>query len=57
MAVLFAAGTIATYVLLCVYASAGLQRLKFGAVERYGEVSSGAVIVLVGFAFWLWPVL
>jgi hypothetical protein len=57
MAVLFAAGTIATYVLLCVYASAGLQRLKFGAVERYGEVASGAVIALVGFAFWLWPVL
>jgi hypothetical protein len=57
MAVLFAAGTIATYVALCVSSSAGLQRLQFGAVERYGEVLSGVVIALVGLAFWLWPVL
>jgi ABC-type nickel/cobalt efflux system permease component RcnA len=56
MAAVFAASTVATYVLLCVSASAGLQRLRFGAVERYGEVLSGVVVALVGLAFWIWPV-
>ncbi len=53
----FAASTIATYVLLCVSSAAGLQRVRLGALERYGEVLSGALIVLVGIAFWLWPML
>ena len=57
MALVFSASTIATYVLLCVYSSAGLQRLHFGAFERYGEVLSGAFISLVGVAFWLGRVL
>ena len=57
MALVFSASTIATYVLLCVTSSAGLQRLRFGAFERYGEVLSGAFISLVGVTFWLWPVL
>jgi nickel/cobalt transporter (NicO) family protein len=57
MAVVFALSTIATYVLLCVYSAAGLQRIKLGAVERYGEVLSGAFIALVGIAFWVWPIL
>jgi hypothetical protein len=57
MSVVFAATTIATYVLLCVYSTAGLQRMRLGPVERYGEVLSGAFIALVGVAFWLWPVL
>lgn len=57
MAVVFALGTIATYVLLCVYSTAGLQRVRFRALERYGEVLSGAVMALVGVAFWVWPVL
>ena len=35
----------------------GKQRLRLGAVERYGEVLGGALIALVGVAFWLWPVL
>ena len=52
-----AVSTIATYVLLCVYSTAGLQRIHLGAFERYGEVLSGAFIALVGVAFWLWPVL
>lgn len=38
MAVVFAISTIATYVLLCVYSTAGLQRVRLGAVKRYGEV-------------------
>ena len=54
---MFAASTIATYVLLCVSSTAGLQRVRLGAVERYGEVLSGALIMIVGVAFWLWPVL
>jgi hypothetical protein len=57
MSVVFAATTIATYVLLCVYSAAGLQRVSLGPVERYGEVLSGGFIAVVGFAFWLWPVL
>jgi hypothetical protein len=56
MAIVFAISTIATYVLLCVYSTAGLQRVRLGAVERYGEVLSGAFIALVGLAFWTWPV-
>jgi hypothetical protein len=54
MAAVFAASTIATYVLLCVYSAAGLQRVNFGAFERYGEVLSGAFIVLVGL-LWIVP--
>jgi hypothetical protein len=56
MSVIFGATTIATYVLLSVYSVAGLQRVKLGAFERYGEVLSGAFIALVGLAFWIWPV-
>ena len=57
MSVVFAVSTIATYVLLCVYSTASLQRVQLGAFERYGEVLSGAFIALVGVAFWIWPVL
>ncbi len=57
MAAVFALSTIATYVLLCVSSTAGLERLRFGALERYGEVLSGGFIALVGVAFWLWPVI
>jgi hypothetical protein len=57
MSVVFALSTIVTYVSLCVYSTAGLQRVKLGAVEQYGEVLSGAFIALVGIAFWMWPVL
>jgi len=57
MAVVFAISTIATYVLLCVYSTGGLQRVRFGAIERYGEVLSGAFIASVGLIFWFFPVL
>ena len=57
MSVVFAAASIATYVLLCVYSTAGLQRVSLGPVERYGEVLSGGFIALLGVGFWLWPVL
>ncbi len=57
MAVVFAISTIATYMLLCVYSTAGLQRVRLGAFERYGEVLSGAFIALVGVAFSIWSVL
>lgn len=57
MAAVFALSTIATYMLLCVYSTAGLQRLRLGTFERYGEVLSGAFIALVGVVFYLWPVL
>jgi hypothetical protein len=57
MGVVFAISTIATYILLCVYSTAGLQRVRLGVFERYGEVLSGVFIALVGIAFWIWPVL
>ena len=56
MALVFAISTIATYMLLCVYSTAGLQRVRLGTFERYGEVLSGAFIALVGVAFWIWPI-
>ena len=57
MSLVFAATTIVTYVLLCVYSTAGLQRVSLGPLERYGEVLSGAFIATVGVVFWVWPVL
>lgn len=57
MSVVFAACTIATYVVLSVYSASGLQRLKLGPLERYGEVISGAFIALIGVAFGLWSAL
>jgi hypothetical protein len=40
-----------------VHSTARLQRVGLGALERYGEVLSGAFIALVGLAFWIWRVL
>ncbi|HUC11009.1 MAG TPA: hypothetical protein VL985_11380 [Stellaceae bacterium] len=57
MAAVFALATIATYVGLCVYSKIGLQRLRLGSIERYGEVLSGVVIGSVGIVFGLWPAL
>lgn len=57
MAIMFAISTIATLVLLCVYSAAGLQRVRLGSFERSGEVLSGAIIVLVGLASGVGPVL
>ena len=54
MSVVFAASTIATYVLLCVSSTVGLRRIRFSRFERYGEVLSGSVIAIVGAAFWVW---
>ncbi len=57
MAIAFAVSTISTYVVLCVSSAAGLQRLRFGAFERYGEVLSGTFIAAVGIVFLAFPVL
>ncbi len=57
MALLFAASTIATYVVLCTLSARGLERVRLGPLERYGEVLSGGFIALVGLVFWVWPVL
>jgi len=57
MSLVFAVSTIATYMVLCVASVAGLERVKLGAIEQYGEVLSGTFIALVGVAFWIWPVL
>jgi len=53
MSVCFAVSTIVTYVVLCTLSRAALERLHLGPLERYGEVLSGALIVLVGIAFML----
>ena len=57
MSLVFAATTIATYMVLCVFSTAGLKRVSLGPLERYGEVLSGGFIALLGLAFWIWPVL
>lgn len=57
MAGVFALCTIATYALLCVYSTAGLQRVRLGSIERYGEVLSGAFIAIIGLVFGLGTVL
>lgn len=51
MSLCFGVSTIATYVALCTISSSALERLHLGPLERYGEVLSGAVIVLVGIVF------
>lgn len=53
----FALSTIVTYLALSVYSAAGLRRLDLGSFEKYGEALSGALIVLVGFVFLVFPVL
>jgi ABC-type nickel/cobalt efflux system permease component RcnA len=57
MSLVFAAATMATYVVLCVASLASLKRISLGPMETYGEVLSGAFIALVGLVFWLWPLL
>lgn len=52
MSVVFAASTIATYVLLCLTSMSGLQRLNLGPLERYGEVISGFFIAALGGVFY-----
>lgn len=54
MAIGFAVSTIATYVGLCVLSTIGLKKLRFGPLERYGELLSGLTIALVGVLFWIW---
>jgi hypothetical protein len=51
MAVLFAASTIGTYVVLSVSSVSGLRRLDLGPFERYGEVISGVLMALIGIGF------
>jgi hypothetical protein len=57
MSLVFAASTILTYVGLCVASLAGLENVKLGPLEHYGEVLSGLFIAAVGVAFWVWPIL
>ena len=57
MAILFAASTIATYVILCVYSQTGLKHVEFPAFEKYGEVLSGAFIAVLGAVFLIWPLI
>jgi ABC-type nickel/cobalt efflux system permease component RcnA len=51
MSLVFARGTIATYVTLSVAALLGLGRVGMGRFERYGEVLSGGFIAFVGLVF------
>jgi hypothetical protein len=51
MSIAFATSTIVTYVALCTASGAVLERLHLGPLERYGEVLSGVLIMLVGIVF------
>lgn len=57
MSFAFGVSTIITYVALCLYSAAGLERLKLGSFEQFGEVISGAFIALVGVVFLAFPML
>lgn len=56
MAVVFALSTIATYILLSVASASGLQRLRLGRFEQYGEIISGSIIALLGIVLLIWPI-
>jgi hypothetical protein len=56
MAVVFAACTVLTYVVLCLVSTRGMQRLNLGRFEEFGEVISGSFIALLGAVFLLLPV-
>jgi hypothetical protein len=56
MAIVFAIATISTDVILCVSSFAALDRMKFGPLERYGEVFSGGLVTLVGLVFAVWQI-
>ena len=56
MALAFSVSTIATYVLLSLSSALGLQSLKFGSLERYGEALSGGFVAVVGLTFLIWPI-
>jgi hypothetical protein len=59
MALVFAAATLATYIVLPVYSAKRLKRLeqfRFGKFERHGKIVSGMLIAVVGVVFWFWPV-
>jgi hypothetical protein len=55
MAAVFAACTIATYVAVSVASARGIRNVNLGALERYGEVLSGAFIAALGVAFLVFP--
>ncbi len=55
MALVFAASTMVTYVVMCVYSTRGLRQFRFRVIERYGEVLSGGFIMLLGLVFLVWP--
>lgn len=56
MAVVFAASTIVTYVVLCVASASGIERLNLGPFEQYGEILSGAIIAALGVVFLAVPI-
>lgn len=57
MAAVFALSTVATYVGLCLAGASGMQRIKLGRLEQYGEIISGAFIALLGLIFAFFPAL
>jgi hypothetical protein len=50
----FSVTTIGTYVVTCVLSVAGLEQFRYAAVERYGEVVSGALVIIIGVVFVTW---
>lgn len=56
MAVVFAASTIVTYIVLCAFAASGMQRLNLGRFEQYGEILSGSIIAVLGLVFLALPI-
>lgn len=54
VAATFSVASVATYVVTCVVSHAGLQQIAAPAVERYGEIASGAFVAIVGILLLIW---
>ena len=54
LAFVFSITTIGTYVVTCVLSVAGLEQFRYAPLERYGEVTSGVLVTMIGILFVIW---
>jgi len=54
LSLVFSVTTIGTYVVTCVLSVTGLEQFRYAPVERYGEVTSGVLVTVIGIVFLIW---
>jgi hypothetical protein len=54
LSLVFGITTIGTYVVTCVLSVAGLEQFRYAPLERYGEVTSGVLVTVIGILFVIW---